>query len=207
MDSGLLLSKVVGYCIVAASCLFKVPQIQKIHKNSSVAGISLFTYLVQLVALTITSFFYFRRDYPFSTYGECIFVWIQDVIITFQMCYYRKIDVSFVIAGIVLYFGIAYTLLVLVPLDVLGVMDICTFPIVLSSLLPQIYSNYNNKSVGQLSLITISMGVVGTLARVFTTVMELDAPLILGMYLLALLLNSTLLLQFWLYGSESKKDK
>ena len=49
MDFGLLVSKALGYGIVAGSLILQAPQIAKIISNKSVAGLSATTYWLQLI--------------------------------------------------------------------------------------------------------------------------------------------------------------
>src|SRR6185295_15137399 len=54
-----------------------------------------------------------------------------------------------------------------------------TIPISLASKIPQIIVNHRNKSTGQLSALATFGYTLGTLARVFTTITEVDDVIIL----------------------------
>lgn len=62
-----VLSKVVGYGIVAGSALVKLPQILKIVKQSSVAGLSGAAINMEMLSSTCSLAYYAGLGYPFST--------------------------------------------------------------------------------------------------------------------------------------------
>ncbi|RZC48489.1 hypothetical protein C5167_016912, partial [Papaver somniferum] len=72
-----LISKILGYCIVAASTTVKVPQILKILKNSSVRGLSLAAFELEVVGYTIALAYCLHNGLPFSAYGELLFLLVQ----------------------------------------------------------------------------------------------------------------------------------
>ena len=67
--------------------------------------------------------------------------------------------------------------------------------------------NFQNKSTGSLSLITVIMQWAGCLARVFTTLQEIDDILPVINVGVSFLLNSIVLLQFPLYWNNKKAKK
>ena len=73
----------------------------------------------------------------------------------------------------------------------------------LLSKLPQIWSNFRQGHTGQLSAFTVFMYFAGTLARVFTTIQEVQDPLILWGFLLATLFNGVLALQMVVYWNKT----
>lgn len=87
----LLLSKAVGYAIIAGSLMLKVPQIMKILQAKSVEGLSFTMYILELVGFafsllvaqfgsyTITMGYSFNSHFPISTWGEYIPITIQSM--------------------------------------------------------------------------------------------------------------------------------
>jgi hypothetical protein len=83
-----------------------------------------------------------------------------------------------------------------------------------ASRVPQIYSNFANKSTGALSLPTLIMQFAGALARVFTTLADKKnySQSVLLSFLIAAALSGTLILQILLYwdntnGKSKEKPK
>ena len=74
----LVISKVLGYGIVAGSLLVKLPQILKIAKAGSVAGLSGASINIEMLASTCSLAYYVGLGYPFSTWGENLFLCVQE---------------------------------------------------------------------------------------------------------------------------------
>ncbi|KAG8332057.1 Mannose-P-dolichol utilization defect 1 protein [Homalodisca vitripennis] len=64
----------------------------------------------------------------------------------------------------------------------------------------QAYTNYSNGGTGQLSAMTCVMLLLGTTARIFTSVQETGDTVIITIYALATLGNAILVGQFIYYG-------
>ena len=65
----LVISKILGYGIVAGSALVKLPQIIKIVKGKSVAGLSGSSVNIEMLSSTCSLAYYAGLGYPFSTYA------------------------------------------------------------------------------------------------------------------------------------------
>lgn len=204
----LLLSKAIGFAIIGASLILKVPQIVKIFQSKSVEGLSFTMFIMELAGYTINLAYSFNNGYPISTYGENLFIAIQNIIIVYLLFSYTNNDAVF-FTGAAGYAVVVYALFGgLVPLDFQSVLQAATIPIFTISKLPQIWMNFSSKSAGQLSLVTVLLNFVGSLARTFTTLTQVKDPLVLAGYLIGATLNGTLLFQILFYGgAESKKKK
>jgi hypothetical protein len=82
---------------------FKLPQILKIAKNKSVEGIALSQYMLELLISANTLSFNYHIDAPFSTYGESFFILLQNVVIVFQIAFYRSMSPASFIGGWAVY--------------------------------------------------------------------------------------------------------
>ena len=81
-DLTLLLSKALSFAIIAGSVIMQAPQIYKIVKARSAAGLTPLGWMSSVVAMTLTVSYNYRKGYPFSTYGELIFIMVQlDILI------------------------------------------------------------------------------------------------------------------------------
>jgi mannose-P-dolichol utilization defect 1 len=69
----------------------------------------------------------------------------------------------------------------------------------------QIYTNFKNRSTGQLSFLMMLMFAMGCAARVFTTLQEVDDTLVLAMFLCNLVFNFIIVIQILLYWNSGKK--
>ncbi|XP_053425932.1 mannose-P-dolichol utilization defect 1 protein isoform X4 [Nycticebus coucang] len=85
----ILLSKGLGLGIVAGSLLVKLPQVFKILGAKSAEGLSLQSVMLELVALTGTMVYSITNNFPFSSWGEALFLMLQTVTICFLIMHYR----------------------------------------------------------------------------------------------------------------------
>ncbi|KVH98321.1 Cystinosin/ERS1p repeat-containing protein [Cynara cardunculus var. scolymus] len=75
-----LISKLLGYAIVAASTTVKLPQIMKIIQHKSVRGLSVVAFEMEVVGYTIALAYCLHNGLPFSAYGELAFLLLQGIV-------------------------------------------------------------------------------------------------------------------------------
>lgn len=172
---------------------------------------------METLAYLITFIYAYRNQFPFSTYGENLFLTIQNVLITLLIIHYFPHPQSFlttkrapsntpvVFLASVITFVTIYVLLV-VPLSTLQLLQMGTVPISLVSKLPQISQNYSNKSTGQLSVFAVVSQILGCAARLFTTLTEVDDVILLAGFALAFVLNVILGIQIWQYWGKDVRS-
>lgn len=204
-----LFSTFVGYAVILGSSFVKIPQIINIVKSRSVAGLSFASLALELLGYIICVAYAFAQAFPFSTYGESVFLTVQDIIIVFFIFIFSGKSMFISIVGCGGFSAIIFviTYYKVVPLSALTFAQACTIPIFMSSKLPQIYMSYKNKSTGQLSLITYGCNFAGSVARVFTTFTSLSDPIILTSYVLSSFLNFLIAAQILYYGRKQKEIK
>jgi hypothetical protein len=67
--------------------------------------------------------------------------------------------------------------------------------------------NWRNQSTGVLAFVTFFLAWAGTIARTGTVLFESDDKLYQAQFLLSVILNSVIMLQFGLYWNEKPKGK
>ncbi|KAI0820475.1 mannose-P-dolichol utilization defect 1 protein [Trametes gibbosa] len=206
------LSKGLGLGIVVGGSIMKVPQLLLIVSARSARGLSLTAYVLETLAYAITLAYSYRNEFPFSTYGENLFLTLQNVGITLLIVHYNPpvalaarpslqrtiVSLQFVIACAVA--------LVTLPHSTIALFQLATLPLSLFSKLPQIRQNYRAQSTGQLSAFAVISQVGGCLARLFTTATEVGDSIVSAGFALALALNVVLGVQMWLYWGKDEKD-
>lgn len=80
----LAISKGLGLGIVIFGTIMKVPQMLKIISAQSAAGISLGMYVLETLAYTISLAYAYRKQLPFSTYGENASLTVQSTFLFFS---------------------------------------------------------------------------------------------------------------------------
>ncbi|XP_048131299.1 mannose-P-dolichol utilization defect 1 protein homolog 2-like isoform X4 [Rhodamnia argentea] len=150
-----LLSKLVGYCLIAASTTVKLPQILKILKHRSASGLSMLSFELDVVGYTIALAYCLHKGLHFSAYGELVFLLIQSIILVAIIYYYSQPLGAKTWTKTALYCALAPTILS-------GKVD------------PVLFEALYTKSTGQLSYLTylINFGgcmvVLGSLRTVAT---------------------------------------
>lgn len=180
----------------------------------SARGLSLPAYVLETLAYAITLAYSFRHLFPFSTYGENLFLTLQNIFIMLLIIYYapstylprrtRTYQKIIIASVLVVATGLALSAM---SLDTLALLQITTLPLSVFSKLPQIRQNFRSKSTGQLSTFSVISQIAGCLARLFTTATEIGDSLVTAGFALALFLNLILGAQLWLYWEDSEDSK
>ena len=215
-----VLSKSVGYAIVAGSAGVKLPQLLAIGRAKSVKGLAGSSIVIELAA-TVSSFAYFMAlGYPFSTWGENFFLFFGQAVMA-AMYFHFTVGVlspsslaTFVplaAFGVLLYQRAIPDVVLPAALCNLLKLPTCTvtceqlagtLPMILMLFgrLPQILQNFKQGHTGQLSLITYVMNVAGCGARIGTLLHEVDDKIVLASAISALSQNLILVLQILALG-------
>ncbi|KAI5759121.1 MPDU1 [Gulo gulo luscus] len=196
----ILLSKGLGLGIVAGSLLVKLPQVFKILRAKSAEGLSLQSVMLELVALTGTMVYSITNNFPFSSWGEALFLMLQTVTICFLVLHYRGQTVQ----GVTFLATYALVLLLLLspltPLALITLLQASNMPAVVVGRLLQAATNYRNGHTGQLSAVTVFLLFAGSLARIFTSIQETGDLLMAGTFVVSSLCNGLIagqLLFYW----------
>lgn len=199
-----LLSKALGYAIILGSMLLKVPQILTIVKSKNVKEISNLMYYLETIVYSIVVAYNYAHGFQFNTYGESFFVLIQDLFIVFLLHYYSG-KVGLFVPLAIAYGSAVYAFWTgLFSLTLLAQLQMLVIPLSVISRVPQIWSNFSNKTTGSLSFLTFFLNFGGAAARVFTTIKLVDDPLVLAGFVLSAVLNGTIVLQILYYGGNKK---
>ncbi|GAA6007297.1 hypothetical protein JCM10207_001575 [Rhodosporidiobolus poonsookiae] len=200
------LSKGLGLAMVAGGAILKLPQIITVVTSGSARGLSLSSYVLDTAATAVSVAYNIREGYPFSTYGEMLFLLVQNAVLIVLITGYSPRPTIPRLVPIAAFFAaLAYALTssTLVPSSTLSFLQTLTIPVSLSSKLPQIISNFRLGSTGQLSAFLVFNSLAGCLARVFTTRTETNDPVLFWGFLLGALLNGIIALQMLLYWGKT----
>ncbi|XP_004398554.1 mannose-P-dolichol utilization defect 1 protein [Zalophus californianus] len=195
----ILLSKGLGLGIVAGSLLVKLPQVFKILRAKSAEGLSLQSVMLELVALTGTMVYSITNNFPFSSWGEALFLMLQTVTICFLVLHYRGQTVK----GVTFLTCYALALLLLLspltPLALVTLLQASNVPAVVLGRLLQAATNYRHGHTGQLSAVTVFLLFGGSLARIFTSIQETGDLLMAGTFVVSSLCNGLIAAQLLFY--------
>uniref|UniRef100_A0A0K8TTA9 Mannose-P-dolichol utilization defect 1 protein homolog n=1 Tax=Tabanus bromius TaxID=304241 RepID=A0A0K8TTA9_TABBR len=202
-----IVSKGLGFGIIAGSLLVKVPQILKILNNKSVEGINLFSVLLDLFAITFHMSYSFVRGFPFSSWGDGTFLALQTATIAALILFYGGSALKSSLFVLV-YSGVCYVLMSgMTPVDYLWSAQALNIPILVTGKLSQAFTNYKNGSTGQLSAATCFMLFAGSLARIFTSVQETGDFMMILTYSVSSFANGVIVAQLLYYWNKPSKKK
>jgi mannose-P-dolichol utilization defect protein 1 len=204
----LLLSKVLSIGIIVGATVVKVPQILKILNSGSVVGLSALSYVLESFVSLIITVYNYRHANPFSTYGESLFLTVQNLVILGLIWLHRRRFGSLLLMSLAVG-AFAWYFLVKNMRDIkqpLATLQASTIPVLVLSRLPQIYVIFKNGHSGQLSAVTVFLLAAGSIARVFTTLQEVNDKIIITGAVSAAITNSILLLQVLYYWNSKPKE-
>lgn len=201
-----LISKLLGYCIVAASTTVKVPQILKILQHKSVRGLSVVAFELEVIGYTIALAYCLHKGLPFSAYGELAFLLIQAIILVAIIYYFSQPMGTRTWIRALLYCAVAPTILA-------GQIDPMLFEALYASQhaifffarVPQIWENFKNKGTGELSFLTSLMNFGGSMVRVFTSLQEQAPTSVVMGSVIGILTNGAILSQIIVYSKPQVK--
>jgi len=197
------LSKGLGYSIIVASTLVKLPQLLKIFSARSGAGISVLGTFLELLAITFNAAYSYGKRYPFTAWGEALFLLVETGLIAFLVLWYDRRRVSASVF-VVLYAALFYGLMSgMAPIAVLWQLQACNLPLAVSGKLLQVYRNVKNGHTGQMSFITVTLLTLGCLARIFTSIQETGDQLVVVTYTVAAAANFLQVAQVLYYWTKT----
>lgn len=200
-----LLSKGLGLGIVAGSMLVKVPQIVKILSNKSGDGINVLGVFFDLFAITCHMSYSFVSGFPFSAWGDGVFLAFQTAMIAALVLHYGGAPTRAAIF-VAAYSSIVYVLMGgFTPLEYLWSAQAFNVPVLFIGKSIQAITNYKNQSTGQLSAATCFMLFAGSIARIFTSAQETGDFMMILTYCVSTFANLIIVIQLFMY-SKSKKE-
>lgn len=213
----LAISKGLGIGIIGASSVVKVPQLLKLINSQSAEGLSFTSYLLESSAYLISLSYNVRNGFPFSTYGETALILIQNIAIASLVLKYsgNGLGIAGWVGGLIAA-GSALFNEQWVGAERLSLLQATAGVLGVASKVPQILTIWQEGGTGQLSAFAVSMShpqgrqhanriiqvvnyLLGSLTRIFTTLQEVDDPLILYGFVAGFVLNLILFLQVVYY--------
>ncbi|XP_034413015.1 mannose-P-dolichol utilization defect 1b [Cyclopterus lumpus] len=202
-----VLSKGLGIGIILGSVMVKLPQIFKLMGAKSAEGLSFNTVLLEMLAITATMVYSISNKFPFSAWGEVLFLMLQTVTIGFLIQHYGG-RTSRGLLFLVVYFGLLALLLSPVtPMSVVTSLQASTMPAIIVGRLIQAASNYRNGHTGQLSAVSVFLLFAGSLARIFTSLQETGDSLMALTFVIASTCNGVIALQVLYYWNSPPQHK
>jgi len=202
-----LASRAIGWGVLVGSAAYKLPQIARLLRARSAAGLSATMYLTESAGMLLSTVYCARRAFPFSTWGEGVFILAQNAVLLALLWRYRRGRRRDAAAAVVGAAGLAALLAGGVDVGTLGALQVAAIPLVnVGARLPQVALNWRRKSVGEQSFVTLGLQWAGNLARVFTTLVQVRDGVVLGGSIASTVVNGVLVGQ-WLWYSKYRGGK
>ncbi|VDP45100.1 unnamed protein product [Schistosoma curassoni] len=224
------ISKLLGYGIVIGSSLVKIPQVIKVAKCKNSFGLSILSILLEMISLTSVSAYSFANGFPFSAYGEGVFLGIQNFLLAIMAITWTYSHIKAVLFSCAYIACVAVLLSPTLPLSILILFQTVNLPIMLSSknssMIPKVEILFSRSSnVGKDTFRTEFCGLIkltmlaydlangsrtSSTARIFTSIQETGDNLMIISCILASLCNYILmgqLVYYWNVSSVSKIDQ
>jgi mannose-P-dolichol utilization defect protein 1 len=195
--------------ILAGSVAIKLPQIYKIAKNGSVAGIAESSLALELLSATSLCLYSYLSGFPFLAYGETFFIALQCLVLNLLFWVYGRVAYAPRLLALLFLYALVTTFAVH-GLSPSALYFLASLPITLNLLarLPQIALNFRTRATGQLAFLTFFLSFAGNCARVATTLATISDSATLAGHLVAAALNGTIVAQIlWFAGPSHKKNK
>eukprot|EP00064_Thunnus_orientalis_P008886 superscaffoldBa00001089_g8909 len=191
----IVLSKGLGIGIILGSVLVKLPQILKLMGAKSAEGLSFKSVILELLAITGTMAYSIANKFPFSAWGEALFLMLQTVTIGLLIQHYGG-RTGRGLLFLVVYFGLLILLLSpITPMSVVTTMQASNMPAIIIGRLIQAATNFRNGHTGQLSAVSVFLLFAGSLARIFTSLQETGDALMALTYVISSACNGIIALQ------------
>lgn len=144
--------------------------------------------------------------FPFSAWGDGTFLAVQTAAIAALVLFYGYKSSAKAFLFLAFYSVILYVLMGgLTPRHVLWSAQGFNLPILLTGKLTQAYTNYKNGGTGQLSAVTCTMLLFGSLARIFTSHQETGDTMMIVTYMISTFANAVIVFQLVYYWNKSEK--
>lgn len=199
----MVISKGLGYAILAGSVMLRVPQIGKIVSAGSGAGISMISEILTFLALFGTMAYGYHKKFPIAAYGDVYFLYLQTMVIIFLILWYEKKKFNAIASlGIMTAISSLLYLNLLEEKMILALNAMSLFLSVISKMI-QSFSNYKNSSTGNLSAITLILQFAGSTARIFTSIQETGDMNMIITYISVSVANFVLVAQLLYYWNSA----
>ncbi|KAJ8903850.1 hypothetical protein NDN08_000383 [Rhodosorus marinus] len=199
-----MLSMVIGYATLAGSLLYKVPQVARVARHQRGDGISVSGLSLETLGTSLSGVYSTRSRFPFSTYGESLFIPVQNLAIMALVIFFERAPAKPWILWLLLYIICLVTLMLPgTSMTIVAFLNVCATPIMYVSKVPQLLLNFQTKSTGQLAPITLGLQLLGNVARIFTTIVQVRDPIVFLGFISAFFMNGALFLQWWIYRSST----
>lgn len=167
----LSVNRMATFWIILDTFLAQLPQLLKILWRGSAEGISLFSILLQLYALSCPVVYCVANKFPLFAWGERIFMLVQATAITVLILYHRGEFLKGLLFPVG-FGGVIFLLSSFAPPAFISFMQDSSPVAIITSKALQVQTNHRNGHSGQLSTVSVFLSWAGSLSVTFISLQE-----------------------------------
>ncbi|RYH17313.1 hypothetical protein EON65_28805 [archaeon] len=189
----------LGYVMGIGAISVYAPILLKVVKKQDIEGLSITTWIFNVLGYAMSVAYPMKKGFPFSTYIEIVGAGLQSLVILGLLCKYNQNELPFLVGVAVIAAGF-YAFMRAPSLNpkLIGSVQILASLFANYANVPQILVTFQRKKASW-SAITALLSLAGCTVRVFTTMQLTKDSLLVGGYILGLITNGLLLAQVILY--------
>lgn len=190
-----VVAKVLGYCMGLGALALYFPVILKLRREESADGMSLQTWVFNILGFTVGCLYPLKKGFPFSTYVDGVVLTTESLVVMGLVCHYRGLMRQCVIGMVAYLLSIFLVITYLqVPEGLLTAMQIASITMCNYANVPQIIDQFRAGKASW-SWITAAMSTTGNGIKIFATKTLSGDPIIVGGHFVGFVTNAILLAQ------------
>lgn len=204
--SGLIV-KGLGIAIILGSFLSKAPVMLNIMNAKSTKGLSSVAIYGETLLYVNGALYGLLSGHPITAYGENVALLLQLIMIILMMWQFSSPSTATADRLMVGLTGALYIIVTttILPKDYHYLLMTSNMPILIYSCGSQIMETFRCKHTGAQSIVTTTMGLIGVLIRILTTIKEVGWDMaVLGGLVLSFVLNLIMFVQYFYFRKNTE---
>ena len=207
----LFISKGLSIILIFFAFTSKIPQISSMYKEKNIKSLNTLSIFSDIMIFVFASSYCFHMKYPILSYGECIVILIENIIIFILFWKYQNEknsnikNISFTIFNILFFiFALKFDI---INEKIWKIIYSSTFTLTSISKISQLISSYKAKSTGPLSAFNFAFGMLSNITRIYTSLKETGDFFLILNYCYNFMLNFAIFSQIIYYNYLYNKKK
>lgn len=200
----LLLSRCLSYSVIAVSVVTKLPQVVSLLSAGSAHGVNVRGCWMETACYLISWSYGYFHAFHYSTYVEAVLLTVQSCAVVLLVVRYSRLwNLENAFFALITFAFVSLSLFKALPAGVLYILLLSTLPLSIASKLVQMRELHRLKQRGDVSLSSWSLATYCCAARLITVAVEVRDTQVFVNYLVAVVLNSVVVLQCLVYSNSS----
>jgi mannose-P-dolichol utilization defect protein 1 len=194
-----VIANALGYVMGVGAIAVYFPILLKVVQKKDIEGLSVATWVFNLLGFTLAIAYPMKKGFPISTYMELLMTGLQSLVILGLVCQHNNKNMEFLSGiGLLAASFVAFMKTSNIPTQLLNGVQIAAMLLANYANIPQILVTFKRKKASW-SGITAFMSMAGCAIRIFTTLQLTRDLLVMAGYILGFVTNGLLLTQVIIY--------